>query len=461
MIIELKKLSAVLSQISDITSGTKNIPGIMFNIKDSVIQVCYSDGNNVFMREVDAITSEEDIKDKIVFNYKALTTIVEACKPTGSIVTDTIELNFKENQKIIVRAEKKLPVVKNGEESEKIVSVIEQELGWVKADSGIKVAVLNRANYDSLLHFDESVIAENYAEAVVKPTLTGEWEVQRDEWEIDVMKSVLSKLAIENGKTVYVAPTARRAFVENTSCVICIPLDNEIKHRVIQSSANAKTIASVIGKLETEDGKIYTHMMDNDTLVFSTDDNKFAYSIKNAKQVNSNIIQVNTCVAKDFSQHMMIFNKEVLQSCLNAAKIACASEKIDVAFEYAEGDYGKTVAKMVLTAKNTASSTSNTYDIISDYLLDPNEGLKDMKVSVPLELVLQAVSKTESNSVVFEISADEGGTKTVRIAEINTEKRQQISEDNGVEGPWSPEFMAAHRSEMLGYTTYFSVNVGK
>ena len=84
-----------------------------------------------------------------------------------------------------------------------------------------------------------------------------------------------------------------------------------------------------------------------------------------------------------------------------------------------------------------------------------------MKVSVPLELVLQAVSKTESNSVVFDISADEGGTKTVRIAEINTEKRQQISEDNGVEGPWSPEFMVAHRSEMLGYTTYFSVNVGK
>lgn len=472
MIVNLKELSNVVSQISDLVAGDKTIPGILFNIRDNDIEVCYSDAYKIFSETVPAEITEDDVKGKIVFNYQALTRIIEACKPTGKIITNTVEFTFCDNKVVKIEAEKKIPIITvdpdTGDEisAEKLVSVTEQSVSWAPADGGVRVAVLGRENYELMNHYPEDEVAERFPdESKPRPKTNEEWEMENDSWDIAELRNILAKLSIESGKIVYVAPSTQKAFVQNTSCVICIPVKSEIKHKIIQSTSMAKAMSTVLGKINTEDGTIHTHMIDNDRVVYSTEDNSVAISIKNLKQDNSNILQLNNCLSKDYSQYMLNFNREVLQSCLYGAKTAGASEKAVITFE----PFTETVVvngeeveiskvKLVMSAKNTNSSTDNKYDVIADYVLDASESIGSLKLNVTLDILHQAVSRAETDYVAFDIHVDPNNTKMVRIAEIDLEKRAEISSKYEISGGWTPEFTAEHRAEMLGYTTYFSVS---
>lgn len=461
MIIKLKELSVAISKLSDLASGDKNVAGIMFDIKDDTIDVCYTDGSNKVLAEtIKAETSEMDVKEKIVFNYLAFTRIIEACKPTGKIITDTVDFEFCENQVIKVKAEKKVPI--NDSEDTKTVSLIEQSIGWIKSDSGTRVASLDRENYDLLRHYDEQFIQENYPTdpekaQKIRPLSTSEWESSRDEWDIAELKSTLSKLSIENGKLVYLAPSAKTAFVNNTSCVICIPLKNKIKNKVILSSSMAKSLANVLGKVNSTDGKIYLHMISPEIVVYSTGDNTGAISIKNAKQDNNNITQMGYAMARDYSQYMLNFNREVLESCLMGAKTAGASDKATVTFEVETDSKGKKLVKLIMAAKNTNSSTDNKYDVMAEYAADITDTLADLKISIVLDVLHQAVSQATTEYIALDIHVEDKGSKYIRIGEIDLDLRAEVSEKNKVSGSWTLEFTQEHRSEILGYTTYFAV----
>lgn len=476
MRVNLKELSNVLSQISDLVAGDKTVPGILFDIRDNSIKICYTDGNKVLSEVIEAEVTENDVKDKIIFNYQALTKIIEACKPTGKIITDTADFTFCDNQVIKVTTEKKIPVISidpdTNEETttEKLVSVTEQSINWLKADSGIRVAVLARENYDLNGHFSQSEIDKMYADdpenKKTRPLTTEMWDMESDKWDINELKSILSKLSVESGKVLYIAPATRKAFVVNTSCVICVPIESDIKHKIIQSTSVAKALSTVLSKINTPDGSIHTHILDDDKVVYSTEDNSVAIRLKNLKQETSHVTQVNNCLLKDFSRYMLTFNREVFQSCLYSAKTATSSDKIQISFEpFTElemDDNGNEVevsrVKLIMSAKNTNSSTDNKYDVIADYVLDADEAIANLKITVTLEIIYQAVSKSETDYIAFDINLAENNSKMVRIAEIDMDKRAKINEEYKITSGWSPEFMMEHRNDMLGYTTFFAVS---
>lgn len=475
MILNLKELSNVVSQISDLVAGDKTVPGILFNIKDNLINVCYTDGNKVFSETITAETTEEDKKGKIVFNYQALTRIIEACKPTGKIITDTVEFIFGDNRVIKIRAEKKIPVISRsadgGEETstDKLVSVTEQSINWVEADASrkdIKIKVLERGNYELNHHYSQAEIDEMYKddpeEKKPRPFTTERWQEESDSWDVNELRAILSKLSIEAGKLIHIAPTSKKAFVKNTSCVLCLPIKSNISHKIVQSTSIAKALSTVLGKIDIEDGYIHTHMIDSDTVVYSTEDNLVAISLKNLRQDNGAIAQVNNCLSSDFSKYILTFNREVLQSCLYGAKTASASEKVQISFEpFTEiiDDNGTeiTKVKLLLSAKNTNSSTDNKYDVIADYVLNVDNSIANLKINATLEILYQAVSKSETDYIALDINVDDKGGKMVRVAEIDMDRRSQINEEYGITGGWTPEFMMEHRGDMLGYTTYFAV----
>lgn len=468
MIIKLKELSGVLSQISDLVGADKNIPGIMFRVRDD-IEVCYSGGNGkVLSKHIGAEFSNEDMHIDMAFNYQMLTRIIEACKPTGKIVSDDIEFIFMDNNTVKVRCEKKIPIISQGDDGSECIdyqtmSVVEQLLSWSDPNSSLRTRALSSEPYEIMYHYSETEIPEilkkiypntdpSDYDKVVKPMSTEKWLDEADKWDVNELRTVLSKLSIESGKLVYMAPGSMHAFVQTTSSVICIPIQSEFKHRIVQSSTMAKAMSSVLSKLDSD--VIYTHIINNDTVIYSNEENTFAISLKNMKQDNANITQVNNCLNKDFTHYMINFNREVLQSCLYSAKTAGASEKVEVSFQKLE-DSG---IKLVINAKNTNSSINNSYDIIADYAIDEDDSLTGLKLNLVLDVLYQAVSRAETDYIAFDINVSEDGSKMVRISEINLEKRMDISKVFDIEGPWSMEFTKEHRSEILGYTTYFAVS---
>ena len=52
MIVNIKDITGALNKVSDLTSGDKQIPGIMLNIGDNTMSVCYSDGHKAFVEKI-------------------------------------------------------------------------------------------------------------------------------------------------------------------------------------------------------------------------------------------------------------------------------------------------------------------------------------------------------------------------------------------------------------------------
>ena len=466
MVISLKDISNALSQISDLVGADKNVPGILFRVRDD-IEVCYSGGNGkVMSKHISASFCDEDKHIDMAFNYQALTRIIDACKPTGKIVSDTIEFKFLNDTTAKIICEKKIPVIESngiGEDTleYQTMSVVEQLISWTDPSSSLRTRALSSEPYDVMYHYSETnldevikrmypSVSESDYDKVIKPISVTEWEETSDKWDVNELRAILSKLSVESGKLVYMAPNSRKAFVQTTSSVICIPVSSEFKHKLVLSSTMAKSISSILSKIESD--YIYIHIINGDTVVYSLEDNSFAMSVKNMKQDNANVIQVNNCLNKDFSNYMINFNREVLQSCLYSAKTAGASDKVEIHFEASDGG-----VKLAIDVKNTNSSISNSYEVMSDYTLDAIGNLTDIKLNTVLEIMFQAVSRAETDYVAFDINIGEDNSKMVRVSEIDLEKRSSVAEKYGMQGSWGEEFTREHRVDILGYTTYFAV----
>lgn len=471
MIFNLKDLANALAKVSIIASNSKQVLNVLFDIRDSEVYVKYSDGNNHFMEKLEATIEDTDVKQVIAFNLTRLNSIIDSCKPTGSIITKEVNFIFNDTNNCRIRAEKKI-LIDDGSENgfEKIVSVIDQSITWQVADNSVRLAVLSRCNYSELIHSDEPADIEAGAISVA------DWEVNSDKWDRLELINLLSKLSIEKGKIVYIAPKSRLGFVQNTSSVICIPFkkelytknpdtgekeeipDNKVVHKIVLSSTLAKSVSDILSKIADDD--IYVHMLnDGNTVVYSTADNSVTFAFKNNKQDNSNVNYMNNSVSKDYSKHIMYFNTEVLASCLNGAIKSSESDKVSVVFQKKPDiNNGEEVFTMVIEAKNTNKSIDNVYDIIPDKVLD-EEATLEVKLNVTLAMLYQAVNNITTPFTAFDIAIDSNGQKTLRIAEISIDKLNQITSNFNIElskGGWSKEFTIEHRAETLGYTTYFT-----
>lgn len=435
MIIQLKDMANTMSQINDLVAGEKNVAGVMFDIQDDCIKVCYTDGNKTLSNTIDAVITDSDVKGKIIFNYQLLSRIIDACKPTGSIITNEINFEFSDNNLIKVKTDKVIKMMdKEEQEFERKVSNTEQLIPWVGADAAnVKAKILLRGNYDGIFDIPSE---------------------DRDCWGIVKLKDLMSRLSTENGKIVYVARKSKLGFVQNTSCVVCIPLNNSITHKIVLSTSLAKSLASVLNRLSSEYDSVYLGMMNNEIVSIVTDDNKFGLSIKNVPSNINNANQLNACISKDYTQYMLNFNREVLQSCLSGACVANASDKATISFVKNEDD----TIDLVLVARNNTSSTDNRYNITSEDCVNPNGLIDSLKLNITLDMLLQAVSRANSQYIAFDIAVEANNTKMVRIAEIDIEKMVEIAEDKSISLPWNMETKIEERANILGYTTYFSVS---
>lgn len=446
MVITYNELASTMAKIGDIVAGDKNVPGVLFNISKDDVYACYSNGVKDYIQKIEAIVEDGDQLGKIVFNYNALCNIIDVCKPTGGLTTGDLHMVFADNGLMNIKVEKYVSIISSEDEEpeKKVVSTINQAIGWVvPTPKNVKIAILDRTDFSVFFHHENT---EEYGGMGIKPITTADWELNADEWNLAELREVFSKLSVESGKQVIVSPKKRCAFVDNTDCAISINI-SEVKNKMVISTLTAKSIASFLGKVKAD--SVYFHMIDENTGAITDGENNWAISVRSIKQDNNAIKKVNHCSSLVYTD-LITFNREALQGSFYGAKGGSASNKVTAYFDKTDEEF-----KMVIEVKDTISSSVNTYELIADHFIC-EDNIGDIKLSLVPDVVYNAANRVKDVYVAFDISVGEDGSKMVRLAGIDLERRENINNEYNIEGSWTKEFMQEHRADMFDITTYFA-----
>lgn len=480
MILKLKEVSTALSQITAFTSMDKQVPGVLFDITDNGVDICYTNTTKSLVRHVSSEIEDTDVTGKILFDFRALSSIINACTPVGNIITDTIRFIFGENNIIKVVAEKKIRMVDNKKKPEqeedveeiegadeaeekkpefveKIASTVEQSIAYVLPEDKLNqgMSALVRERYELLKHFDESELDEKFPfiEGDIRPLSTTEWETTRDEWDVAVLRDHLNRLSVENSKVIYVSSKNKRSFVQNSSDSISMPFEGDIKYTLVIPTMLAKAVSDVLGKLDAK--KVSIHMIDKSRIVFSTEDNSFGMMIKNQEHVKAQMRQFIIHCNKTYETVMMNFNKDVLLSCIKGIKEVSNNTSTKATFSVTRAESGDvTGVTMTMTAVNTNKSMENKYDINAEYFINA-ENIDGLEINLVIDLLLQAVNRVNTEYVAFDID-DTADIKSLRVAEINAVKRSEIKNKIMDTEEWNTSVDSSVRYKYLDCTTYFS-----
>ena len=106
MKVSVSSITSAVNKINDITSGDKQIPGVLLDLSDGLLKVCYSDGHKSFTENVSVETEETDKIGGVVVDFSQLKRAVDNCQPSGIIKIDEITFEYKERV-ITVSADQK------------------------------------------------------------------------------------------------------------------------------------------------------------------------------------------------------------------------------------------------------------------------------------------------------------------------------------------------------------------
>lgn len=461
MVIDRVTMSTTLNQIQSLTGEDKNVPGLLLDIHENDIDICFSNGNKTFIKNIAKQNEEDDIKGKIIVNFKAFKTAVDACEPFGVIETKTIQIVNDTEASMKIVAEKIVPIIKDGERvDDKVASVVEQRVGYEpeeKAVNNVKVSILLRERYELLKAFDEEYIEEKYPgvdiDSGLRPLNFTEWEETRDEWDKAELCNVLTKLSAEKSKVMYVSQKSKIGFVQNTATNVSLPIKSNIKHIIALPTNVAKGLADVLNKLNED--VIYTHMIDKFKMSFSTADGKFAVMVTNLMPDKNHLTGFNGVTAKQYTNCIMNFNKDVMLSVFKGAKVATSTDKIELKIVPEKNADGViTDIKAILEITNSGSSTANKYDLIPEMFI-VGEDFEEMKVNINLQTMIDAITRTDEAYIGMDIH--DSKIKTIRVSGIDIQKMEEVKAkviEDGAE--WDNEARKNYRGSYIGVTTYFS-----
>ena len=97
MIINLKKITNAMNKISALTSGDKSIPGVLLDLNDNLLNVCYTDGHKALIEKLEVEVEEGDRQGKVVVPYEMFNGAIQACQPSGIIRVEDVKLTSKDN----------------------------------------------------------------------------------------------------------------------------------------------------------------------------------------------------------------------------------------------------------------------------------------------------------------------------------------------------------------------------
>lgn len=431
MILNIKKITGAINKISDIVSGEKQIPGVMFNISDNSVAVCYCDNHRAFVEKIDAVIEEGDLKTKIVFDYEPLVRAIGNCQPNGNIKVESISFKVVGNvMRLSADQMFRAEVGDNVVERKMGTKTMDVPFSLVEGTSDRKVEMLNRMNYDSIFNVESG---------------------DPDVWDRKTLINTLNTLSFEKARNIYMSAKIQKAFVINSGFTCAIPveralskedidaiksevalsgdetqLDAKLKARkavvhksVVISSNIAKTVASVLNRVNAEDEKIYMMAGDGFISMFTGDDT-VGIRVEQAKGSQMHIGSFERFSGFDYRQYQMTFLREFLADSIKSALNSSKNEKTSFTFRDSETTPG--AKEIVITCHNTGASINDTYFVTMDNLIDETGTLNNAVITISLKSFADMLSQLKSDLVGIDISFNSGDQVCMRLSEVNVEK---------------------------------------
>ena len=311
MQINLAQLTSAVDKVKSLASDMKQIPGILLNIEDDKVKVCYHDGRKAVAEKVDAVVGEDEMKGSIVVQYNTFVDVISNCQPTGMISVDYIDMVVNADNTATIRVEKKLTMRRSEDDEDeytRIVSEMKQNISWSNNRNDIKHAILYRLDYDKL--FNTTGIVEGGSTPEV-------W----DEWEKSSFLSVLQRISCDDGKNCYISSKRKGGFVANVAFLSFISCEEANNGAIVATTGLAKQIYDVVAKCGSDTvlvgiNEVYCTVVDSE--------NRMALWFQMPKGDRMSLEALEKYLSKSYQDLCSVFYRPALENvircCIAASK---------------------------------------------------------------------------------------------------------------------------------------------
>ena len=392
MRVALKDITSALAKVKGFTSDIKSISGVLFRVKENELDVCFSNGKKSIIEKIDAVNDSSDYIGDIVLSYNRIMDIIDVCQPTGKIFVDEVYMDFKENNIIVVKAQKKMVRVnKDGEDVEKVISNFEQSISWVLPTDSLKYNMLTRMEYEDIFSEGEAF----------------------DTWNTQEFAGILAKTTSEKTKNTYFSSSRQCAFVVNLAYTLDINMTERINLNMAISSATAKALVDVLGKMGNDKDSI-TITSDGKYCNIYSEDKKVGMWFELSAPTKTDVDAIDRYREKEYKTYQMNFVTEALQ---NVIKSAITSDKMEkTSFRFVKDESGQ--VSLEINSINSGASIKSNYDVACDKCVDETGTVEELELPVSLKVIESVLSNCKTDFVAFDVEVDEDEGKFIRISEV-------------------------------------------
>lgn len=399
MQVALSSFTSALSKISALTAGDKQVGGVLLRIREDHLQICFNDLTKAITEKIPAIYEEGDLLQDIAVDFKPLEETISKCQPTANTVAEHIKLSFEDGNILRIECEKSLKIQTEDGVILGSGSSVNQPLKWNEPTANPRLGILTRIDYDGLVAFDAN----------------------SDAWGAGELSSILSRLVNEKTSVCYISPKIHTAFVPNLAYVACIPVPEDKSIAFSAKSSITKSLADILARIK--DFTVHlTLNPDNQSYKLCTDDGNFGMWFQLTKPNSTHINTVSRYREKEYNTYQFTITRELLVDGVKNTIMGKKSDKLVLRFT---GDNSERFVEIL--ASSSLDSSHGKFRIKCAGSVSGNGIDETMDFEVPLSTAALSSILDDCNTpyVAFDIQVEEGGTKIVRISEIDLLQRIQ------------------------------------
>lgn len=484
MIINVKDITGAVKKISNITSGDKQVPGVLLRLnEEALLDVCYSDGRKSFIETLNVTIEDTDKIGSIAVDFSQFKRAIDNCQPSGNIHVSDVAIKYNETT-ITVSVDQIFEITdEEGNVIEsRVIANKHMDVAWTEPGSNMKTAILTRMDYDSIFECD----------------------TVDDEFDKDEFINALNVTSTEKGRHIYMATKSHTLFVVNQSHVTSVPISkreeltteeldeirgelsespegfseeayekaiasrvNRMHYSVVMDQGTAKSIIGTFSDVKAD--KIYLHTKDKFCSIYvdTTDDTTggvvehvgFWFGLAVASKAHLGSVERYNSLG--YKSYQTKFMQEFLADSIKSA-LAVSDKTNKVAFTFDTDQNG--LIQLKINAGSTLKSVADTYNVETDDCVDPTNDLVGKTFNVSLEVFNAMLSQLKTPFVALDFNCADGNT-CIRLAEINNdaeskeytaarEKTAELCSQQGIEfdpmaTPTPLEFKLDYRERTL------------
>lgn len=409
MIIDINVINSALDKISDLTSGDKSMPGLLLDIHDEDMDVCYSDGRKSIIDTIPIKTEDGDVKERIAVTYELFKNAINNCKPSGDIIVDNIKFVFHtDNSTFDIISDNKCKIGDGDDAQYKKISTKQFLIKYTNPEADNRMKVLLRAKYSEMFN----------------P------EANPDTLSKDELTNALSKTATEKGKQVYISKGKQTVFVVNQNFVTCVPIapnedgSNKLNYSMVIPQNIAKSIVNIANRVASDAWSLYNKDQNICVMFTETENERVGISFQMPSAQKTIVAALQRYESLKYDSYRMMFMRAFFVDAVKTAKASVENPNVEIDFE--NTDEGM---KMVINGGNANASTKNKYEITCEDVLDNVGDLDGKKYTMSINNLSDVLNQFDAGDIVFDITDDPDAKMVyVRVADVD---RDKLVEDFG------------------------------